>query len=185
VTTTAHQHPAPEHLATRLRGVAARAAIRVTEGPHRWGGLDVNPGGRGGWSRTRLVVYPPGTNAAERRRLSAWRAWPVLGAFLAILMLVALASLPQLVSFFGAVAFYVLGFVATGVWTRRLRPRIRTLTTSVVTVGGGITCYGDVRLLHRIANDFVELDDDVAAGRVSPVEYEARWAELYARVPEE
>ncbi|MCU1529152.1 MAG: hypothetical protein JWP75_2915 [Frondihabitans sp.] len=161
-----------------------RVAIRAAEGPHQWGGIDVSPGGRGGWRRTRLVVFPPGTNAAERRRLSVWRAWPVVGAFLAILVLVALAPLPQLVSFSGAAVFYLLGFVGAAFLTRRIRSRVRTLAVSVVAVGGGVTCNGDARLLQEIVNAFADLDDDANAGHLSPVAYEARWADLYDRLPE-
>jgi hypothetical protein len=180
VTTTTNPH----RIHAPLPAVLRRAATRLTEGPHRWGGIDVNPGGRGGWNRTRLVVFPPGTNAAERRRLAVARAWPVAGAVLAILVLVVLDPLPQLVSFLAAAVFYVLGFVGAALLTRRIRPGVRTLSTSIVAVGGGVTCYGDARLLHEIANAFAELDDDAAAGLVAPVEYEARWAELYGLVPE-
>ncbi|WP_119869497.1 DUF6611 family protein [Frondihabitans sp. 762G35] len=159
-----------------------RAVTRLTEGEHRWGSVDVNPGGRSGWCRTRLTVYPPGTNAGERRLLNAFHAWPVAGAAAALVTLVVLDALPQWASFAAAVAIYALGFVVGAALTRRLRPRLRHLTVSIVAVAGGARCYGDGRLLQEVRRGFDRIDRLEAQGRITPVAYELRWAALYDRL---
>jgi hypothetical protein len=162
--------------------VVRRVVTRLTEGEHPWGSVDVTPGGRSGWCRTRLTVYPPGTNAGERRLLNVLHAWPVAGAVVALVTLVVLDAAPQWASFAAAVAIYALGFVVVGLLTRRLRPRLRHLTVGIVAVAGDVRCYGDARLLQEIRRGFDRIDRLEASGRLTLVAYELRWAELYARL---
>ncbi|MHA0285301.1 DUF6611 family protein [Mycobacterium sp. C3-094] len=56
---------------------------RVLDGDAAWGSLTIQPDRFG--TRYLLVVYPPGTTCAERRRIRIWRGWPLWGASLWVL----------------------------------------------------------------------------------------------------
>ncbi|WP_375399406.1 DUF6611 family protein [uncultured Amnibacterium sp.] len=152
---------------------------RLLHGDRAWGGLDVWPS-RGGVVRYRLTVYPPGTNARERMLHRMWRAWPLTGGivWLAIMLVVgSFASAPQALW----AATGTIG-VATAVtaWLTRGRPRPRTLTALLVDdIGGRLTAGWFVEL----RNAFEELEATelrLRAGRISAVQFEVRWSEVFA-----
>ena len=62
-------------------GVLRRGWLRLVDGAFPWGSFIVCLD-RMGVTRYRLVIYPPGINEAERRRLRVWRGWPMWGALL-------------------------------------------------------------------------------------------------------
>ena len=62
-------------------GVLRRGWLRLVDGACPWGSFFVCPD-RMGVTRHRLVIYPPGINETERRRLRVWRGWPTWGALL-------------------------------------------------------------------------------------------------------
>ena len=61
-----------QHRSVNKRGVV----VRALEGRYRWGDFRVGTPGRTGWVTYRLSVYPPGTNASERRALQFWYSRP-------------------------------------------------------------------------------------------------------------
>jgi hypothetical protein len=73
---------------SRLRA----AMTRLFEGQFVWGRVDVTPPARSLCTSYRVVVYPPGTNSSERRRLTSRRNWPVTGAVHSMIVLLAASS---------------------------------------------------------------------------------------------
>jgi len=55
----------------------------LVDGAHSWGSFDATPG-RYGLRRYRLVIFPPGITATDRRLLRLWRAWPLGGGAFAL-----------------------------------------------------------------------------------------------------
>jgi hypothetical protein len=103
-----------------------RVAVRALEGPHRWGWSDIRPSNRSGWLTVRVAVYPPGTNAAERRILTFARNWPWLSAAIILLTILMLGADMRPVIFVPVAAgAYAGSIVLVMRRTRRLRRHVR------------------------------------------------------------
>jgi hypothetical protein len=161
-----------------------RAARRLSEGPHPWGVIDVTPTGRTVWSRTRLTVYPPGTNSTERRALRFYRVWPVAGAALAILLFFTLSALPVVVVTLLALALYIAGIWAAYAATRDLRPRLRYITVLTIQTGLTIETVGDIASFDDTTDRLRALDALHDQGLIGAAEYEMHWSEIYDALPE-
>jgi hypothetical protein len=157
---------------------------KLTEGAHPWGTVDVSPAGRGLWQRVRLTAYPPGTTSAERRALSFAHAWPILGAVVSLLLLVALGSAwPAPLELAAMIALYLAGFWVGARITRPVRRRLRILTTATVYVGGELQEFGNVRLLRETIAEFDRIDALQRRGDLTPVQYEAEWGVIFDTLP--
>ncbi|CAN5249558.1 hypothetical protein BH09ACT6_BH09ACT6_26950 [soil metagenome] len=162
---------------------AWRLVEQLCEGPHRWGRVDVTPTARTTWNRTRLTVYPPGTNAAERRALQFHRSWPTGGAVVALLLILALSRWTPLAATAVAASVYAAGIGAGAVATRRLRPQVRRLTIVTVPLGGRVESLGDTRFFAWATDRLRVLDSLHSQGLLTTPEYEAGWAEIYTALP--
>ena len=158
-----------------------RAQRRLLEGPHPWGVYDVTAG-RSGVAHYRLSVYPPGTNAAERRSLTRARNWPIVGAACALAAIMGLGEAvgPALLTAVVTVV-YALGIVWTRSRTRNIRRSIRTLDAVQVHDGIRDVSRGELTLILASVAAFRSLDE--SATRLNEVDYEARWAEIYRTLP--
>ena len=153
------------------------------EGHHPWGTLDVpNPVdlGRRGWGNYRLRVYPPGTNAAERRALTFHRRWPVAAGIAALFAELIVGTLwqPGVVTV-GIVAVYFAGLGYGLATTRRLRHRVRSITVVVTELSGERHRFGDTVLYEASVRHLLELDRRMSAGEIVHVQHEAGWAVVY------
>lgn len=171
--------PTPKAGPTRV----SRLIRRVSDGQHLWGTIDVSPANRSVWSRTHLTVYAPGTNTAERRRLRLFHSWPIVGAVLGILVMVALDSWPPLIAFGVGIAVYAVGFWPVTAMTARLRRANRHVVVSVVDIGERYQQTGDLELLRSCVRILSDLEEGLARGTMTPVEFEACWAEVYRLIP--
>ncbi|RFA21144.1 DUF6611 family protein [Subtercola boreus] len=179
-----HSLSAAAHRARTPRTVA-RATEHFLEGPHPWGSVDVSPTGRTTWNRTRLTVFPPGTNRGERRALQFYRTWPVAGAVIGLLTFLALDSWPPMAATAMVLGVYVAGFVVALRLTTTLRPGLRRLTVMSIPVGGRFETVGDVEYFDHATDRLRTLDTLRERGLLSPLEYEAGWAEIYDAIPEQ
>jgi hypothetical protein len=146
--------------------------------------IDVTPTGRTVWSRTRLTVYPPGTNTAERRALRFYRSWPVGGAALAIFLFFGLSALPVIIVTILALLVYVVGFWAAHLATRTLRPKLKCLTVLTISTGANVETLGDVAFFEAATDRLRALDELDDQGLISAAEYEIHWSEIYDALPE-
>ncbi len=168
----------------RPGGTIARAMTRIFEGPHPWGLYEVNAS-RSGVVHYRLTVFPPGTNAAERRALARARDWPVVGAVAALVAIMIFGeSLGPAFTTFAALAVYAIGVVWTRLRSRGIRSAVRSVDAVQVYDGVRNVTRGELgRILVAVAT-LRTLDEDERAGRIDEVGYEARWAAVYHAVDE-
>lgn len=156
---------------------------RVADGQHRWGRLVVRPVDRTLWSSRTLTVFAPGTSRRESAWLRAWHAWVVVGAVAAVVTLAATSALPAAAAFGAAAGVYAAGFAVLGVVTRRSRRQVRSVTVTTHHGEHGATLHGDVRLLDASLDTLTVLERAVLAGRLTPVEFEVVWADVWNALP--
>lgn len=152
---------------------------RLLDGMNPWGSFLVQPG-RYGSTRYQIVVYPPGSTAAQRRRIRLWRGWPLWGA---LLWLICIIALPRLIDQHTAFVVSTVGCLAAGalVFIRAgdLRTGTRTLNTTVLDTGLDVTARTTCRRIKSLAATMARADDQLAAGVISPADYEAIWWQVY------
>lgn len=166
------------------RSNPARSRLeRALEGRYLWGDFRVSTPGRTGWTSYRLTVYPPGTNAPERRALQFWYSWPVLGA------LICLIAFPSIGNRFGpailipaSTVLYVGGLLLGWARTRRLRPRVVVLSVAQFAEAGGIQTLGDLTTLRAAVNRLDAMDAQRADGHLDELDYEHEWWSVYETV---
>lgn len=167
------------HADSPVRRRAQGALDRLLQGERAWGGLDVWPS-RGGVVHYRLTVYPPGTNARERMLYRLWRAWPLVGGMLWLALMLVFAVFGSASQAFLAATVTIAAATVATAWATRGRPRPRRLTALLVDdVGGRLTAGRFVEL----RNAFEELEAAelrLRAGRISAVQFEVRWSEVFA-----
>ena len=161
--------------------MAIRSALtRLLEGRYLWGDFRSGPPGRTGWLNYRLTVYPPGTNAAERRALQFWYSWPLVGALLSIVTFVVAGGNIRPEVLVPAVALgYLAGIVVGWVRTKGTRGAVRRLYVAQFPDNGRITTLGDAATLGRAVAALTELDARLSAGEASMLEYENGWWSVY------
>ncbi|MEN0104273.1 MAG: DUF6611 family protein [Curtobacterium sp.] len=150
-------------------------------GAHLWGSYSVRPVSRTMWSSRTLTVFPPGITPAERLLLRTWHGWFVGGAVLAIGIMAATASTKPGMAL--AIAVYTAGFLALGYATRRLRPKLRTVTVTTYYGNGRPETYGDPRALAVSLDTLCLLEHAAKTGQVRPVDFEAVWTDVYNLIP--
>jgi type IV secretory pathway TrbD component len=156
---------------------------RALEGKHPWGYFEVAPLGRTVWMRQRLTVFPPGTNAAERRALTFHRDWPLTGAIVAMFAMMGFgAVLPPFGACLLAFALYGVGMWLSARATRRLRAASRRLIVVVVGFDGGAAAYGNIESMKAARTALERLDRDDHNGLLTPTQYEAEWASVYRAI---
>jgi hypothetical protein len=151
-----------------------------------WGSFEANDpvsARRTGMKRYHLEVFPPGTNAIERGQLRRFRQWRVWGALIALTLdfIIASTSRGWQAPLFIAVV-YLVGLVIGLQLTRRVRHAVRNVYVATIRLNGSTVVEGDIALLESCLSEFESLDRERRAATIAPVEYEAQWARLYARL---
>jgi hypothetical protein len=156
---------------------------RLLDGAHPWGSFDAAVG-RYGIRRYRLVVYPPGSTAADRRFARMWRGWPITGAALALLAIMLFGNViaaPDTVLGYGVAAYVGIGallFLQAG----PARARVRSMSIILMPKGADVRelCkYAEWRMLVHM---LTMADRMLATGAISLVEHEAAWWKAYDRL---
>lgn len=136
-------------------------------------------------TRYRLVMFPPGIDGRQRRVLRLWRAWPLWGAALWVVLQIggAAAGMPETALIGGSMLV-----IATGALTFALtgdtRMGVRTLwAVSVAGYGHPDVDRRDV-LLRAMAHALDRADMDLEEGRICPAEHEARCWRVYDAIGE-
>ena len=138
---------------------------------------------RSGMTRYHLEVFSPGTNAEERRGLRRFRQWRLWGALAAIVgeFTIGSASHNWQVPLYLAIAYLAGLFIGLQL-TKRVRRSIHALYVATTLAGGSRFVEGDLELLESCLTELDALDRDRRDQAISPVEYEAGWARLHARI---
>ena len=151
-----------------------------------WGSFEANDPAsarRSGMTRYHLEILPPGTNSAERRQLRRFRQWRLWGALAALAGDFVISStwrgwqLPLFIAL-----TYLAGLIIGLHLTSRLRHAIHTMNVATILAGGSTFVEGDMHMLEGLLGEFETLDEDRKTSSIGPVEYEAVWARLYARI---
>lgn len=173
MTTTIHL-PAPRTRTTRL-----------LEGAYRWGRIEESTAlftARTGVCVRRLVVYAPGSDAADRRILTLWRSWPVVGGALAFAVALALAPVAPPAALVGMLAVYIGGLAIVGRLSKRARHGCRSLKSSSVQLTTGVETIGDEEQLEEAFAELALLESLRDRGRLDEVGFELGWARVYDRL---
>jgi hypothetical protein len=155
---------------------------RASHGVHRWGRYTERPVSRTMWSSRTLVVFAPGTTTHDAVLLRAWHVWPVLGAVMAVVVMLALDH-PRGLGLAAAAGVYALGFGVLGAATRRTRPQLRSLTTTVFHGNGRPEVHGDVRLLEGSLDALLLVEHAHRSGAVDRVGVEVVRADVWTALP--
>ncbi|MCV7443665.1 hypothetical protein H7K33_15615 [Mycobacterium paraense] len=156
---------------------------RLLDGPHQWGSFDATVG-RYGAQRDRLILYPPGSTAADRRMARLWRGWPTTGAALGLLAIMLLGHAG--VSPDEVLAVFVVAYVGIGALLFLRAGPLRVPVRSMLVILLPNTADARGRRSHTecraLADMLVRADDLLASGAISVVEREAIWWEAYDRL---
>ena len=134
-------------------------------------------------TRYHLEILPPGTNSTERhqlRRFRQWRLWGALAALAGDFVIGSAWHSWQLPLFFAFA--YLAGLIIGLHLTSTLRRAIHTMNVATIVAGGSTFIEGDMKLLESCLTELEALDEDRKTSAIGPVQYEAEWARIYARI---
>lgn len=158
---------------------------RILDGETAWGSVSVRPQ-RWGATSYRIVVYPPGANAEERRRVRAWRGFPEWGSALWLAATAGLSGVtdPSAAALAAAAATVSAGAVA---FTRAKghRQRVRSMEVVLPYPNSDIAVLVRARLIESIGTAMADADQLLRDGKLSPSEHEALWWRAYDHVERE
>jgi len=160
-------------------GLLSSVWSQLLDGDRPWGSIDVRPD-RFGVTRYRLVVYPPGMNQTERRRVRTARGWPLWGAAVWIIAQVylsnALSPWPALAI---SITFVLLlGFIAKAL-AGPLRGQVRTMTAAVMVGRPDLSSTAERDVIQRLGVRLIRADESVADGALTATEHESVWWSVY------
>lgn len=156
---------------------------RLVDGAHPWGSFDATIS-RYGVRRYRLIIYPGGIAAADRRAARIWRGWPLGGAVLVLVAVILLGDTvtsPDTVLAL-AVAFYVGIGVAFFVRGGPARVRVRSLSITLMPHSADAREQRRYAEWQTLVGMLITADHMLMTGDISPVEHEAAWWEAYNRL---
>jgi hypothetical protein len=158
---------------------------RALEGEHRWGYIDVVPAARTVWSLQRLTVFPPGICSADRRMLKRHRDWPMIGAVLALFLMIALGDVwPTPIAVLVVALAYAGGVWASSRLTHELRARSHCIEVTSTAGVDGYSTHGDTALLESARIELLGLEARLRRGELNAVDFEAGWGRVYDRIAE-
>lgn len=166
------------------RSIRAPLLRKLLDGARTWGDLEISDG-RYGVARYRLTVYPPGLGRDERIPLRLWRAFPIWGLTLWLVLQVALlaAASPGVALAVSTGTCLVAGLTVMAM-AGRVRGDVRTMT--VVRIVG--ISDPDISAAHHelsdLAGRLIRADARLAAGLLTTVEHEAEVWRVYDRMGE-
>jgi hypothetical protein len=155
---------------------------QLLDGENRWGYVHIQID-RFGVKRYRLVVYPPGISDVQRRRLRVWRGAAIWGAALWVLSEI---LLEQVTGPLTALAVSTGGVLALAAVTMAKAGEMRTMVREmrVVTMPGltEVATTGSRDELLSMAMTLTTADERVDEERMSPLEHEALWWQVYEKL---
>lgn len=160
-------------------GLLSTAWSRLLDGDRPWGSIDVRPD-RFGVTRYRLVVYPPGMNQSERRRVRVARGWPLWGAAAWIVTQVYLSNvLDPWQALAASVSFVLaLGVIAKAL-AGPLRGQVRTMTAAVMVGRPDLSSTAERDMIQRLGVRLIRADEGLADGALTATEHESIWWSVY------
>jgi hypothetical protein len=163
-------------------GLLRRGWLRLLDGDHPWGSLEINPD-RFGVIRYRLVVYPPGISESERREVRVARGWPLWGALVWVFCEIWLSNTtgPWTALATSTAIYLGLGLVAT---MRAGDPRRQVRTIGAMVMAGHHDPVSDAlrNRLENLAGTLIHADEQLARGEISATTHEMTWWRVYEQM---
>jgi len=163
-------------------GRLQRWCAELLDGENRWGFVRIQID-RFGVTRYRLVVYPPGISDVQRRRLRIWRGAGIWGA---ALWVVSEILLQDLIGPWTALAFSTGGVLALAAVAMAQAGETRTMVRSMgVVTMPGLTEVATMHSRHELlamAMTLTAADERVDEERMSPLDHEALWWQVYEKL---
>jgi hypothetical protein len=130
----------------------------------------------------RLVLYPAGISARQRRRVRVWRGWMVLGlvAVFGLFTTLVEAGAPRLLVVTACVGFYVASTVAVARAAGSIRRGVLELTVVSSTLTPDTRLAAESRYLAGLASSLLIAEESLACGASSPADHELVWSSAYA-----
>lgn len=130
----------------------------------------------------RLVLYPPGISAEQRRRVRLWRGWMLLGMLggLGVFLALAGAGASALVAIVSCVTFYVLGAVIVAHRAGPVRREVLELTAARSALVSDLGHTAECRYLAGLSATLAAADESLEHGLSSAASHELVWSAVYA-----
>ena len=164
------------------RSTRASLLRALLDGERTWGGLEVSDG-RYGVARYRLTVYPPGLGRDERIPLRLWRAFPIWGLALWLVLQVTLmtAASPGVALAVATGTCLAAGFAVMAM-AGRVRGQVRTMTVVRMVGVRDLDALAAYYELGALAERLIRADTRLASGELTTVEHEAEVWRVYTRM---
>ncbi|WP_020108201.1 DUF6611 family protein [Nocardia sp. 348MFTsu5.1] len=158
--------------------------IRLLDGDQSWGSTDTWYS-RHGTIRRRLVVFPPGFSATERRCLRLWRGWPLWGSGLWLTVEITLSNpIAPIAALIVSTTVVLLAGIAAFIRASGVRPGVRTQDVLVASDGlVDLDTMLENAEITRQTQTLIDADDQHAAGQINAIEHEAIWSTIYHQIP--
>lgn len=125
-------------------------------------------------------MYPPGITSAERRRIRAWRGWPLWGA---VLWVVSLVVLSQLLGGWTPVVLSTAAYAAAGIVTYvragDLRAKVRAADVMIMPGSRDQQALTACATIRVLAATMIHADQQLRTGAITPTMHEAIWWRVY------
>ena len=178
-----HPHRDPDATPSATPSAARRFWSRLLDGERIWGSVDTWHS-RHGMTRHRLVVFPPGTNLAERRRLRLWRGWPLWGAVLWIASEVVLSNqLTPIPAVAASTTVYLLSGYFAFVVAGTSRTQIRIAVAITMSDLPDLDSQARRDDISGHAKLLLDADNRFATQHITAAEHEMIWSEVYRQLP--
>lgn len=168
---------------TTSRGTALRHLWRLLlDGDTAWGSMSVRPQ-RWGATSYRIVIYPPGLTAEERRRVRLWRGFPEWGSALWMSAAVVVSGFTEpgaaaVIASAGTLTAGAAAFAAA----KHTRKLVRSAQVTVPTPNSDISLLVRARLIETVGTAMVNADARVHSGELSPTGHEVIWWRAYEQL---
>ncbi|MCV7012472.1 DUF6611 family protein [Mycolicibacterium madagascariense] len=158
---------------------SSRARHRVLDGRYAWGSLDVGAS-RQGFRHYRLVVFPPGVTASERRRIRLARSWPTWGAvaFTACLSILCTALGPW-TGLMASTALWLSSGILVRLRAGDVATRVRTLSVVLMDRHHDPRSAERIALMADVAERLTHADRLLQEQKISAACHELAWGLAY------
>lgn len=162
-----------------LSGLLSSAWHQLLDGHRPWGSVYVRRD-RFGVTRYRLVVFPPGISATERRRVRAARGWPLWGVAVWIIAHIYLSNIlnPWTALAVSTGIALVLALI-TAATAGPLRRQVRTMSAAVMVGRPDLRSTAERDKIQRLGIRLIRADESLAEGALSAAEHESVWWSVY------
>lgn len=151
--------------------------------PRVWVVTETSSPLRYGWDGKRLMIVRPGTALAHRRLLWLDRNLPLAAGLVLLVLLLAYRPEAPSVGLVLAILPILGGILTVRRLTRLLRADLHILVVPSADVDNSIEVKRSRILFRECVDELLKMDRDLRQNRITPVEFERRWNDVYESLP--